>query len=75
MPLVANILATTARLKFQTGIDAQGKPVYKNRSYGHVKPHAADQAVYDTCRVIAGLQKNTLVSISKIVETELVESL
>jgi hypothetical protein len=75
MPVVSNVLDTTARMTFQTGVDAEGNPILKNRSYGNVKAGAADQDIYDVCQIMAGLQENTLVSIRKVVETELVESL
>ena len=61
------------RMVLQTGTDAQGNPVYRNRSLRSVKPDAADQDLYDVAQVLAGLQEYPLNGVSRIDGGQLIE--
>ncbi|HAG10822.1 MAG TPA: hypothetical protein DCK76_05455 [Desulfotomaculum sp.] len=41
---------TVLSLEVQTGVDAQGDPVYRSRNYKSVDPSAADQDLYDVAQ-------------------------
>ncbi|HAU30895.1 MAG TPA: hypothetical protein DCW46_01105 [Desulfotomaculum sp.] len=60
-------------LEVQTGIDAQGNPVYRSRNYKSVNPGAADQDLYDVAQAIAGLQSYALSKISRVDNAQLVQ--
>jgi len=65
---------TVLNLEVQTGVDAQGNPVYRNRNYKSIDPSAADQDLYDVAQAIAGLQSYTLSKISRVDNAQLVEA-
>jgi len=64
---------TTLRLRFQTGLDENGDPIYTNRSFSNIKTDAADQGLYDAAAQIAGLQVHTLVDVRRVDEKYLEE--
>jgi len=55
---------TVLQLEFQTGVDPEGNPVYRNKSLSSVRPEAADQDLFDVAVALAGLQEYTLNRIS-----------
>jgi len=57
---------TTLRLVLQTGTDADGNPVLRNKNLTAVAVTAADQDLYDVARALAGLQKYTLAGVQRI---------
>lgn len=73
MAILSNALGTALRLVVQTGADAAGNPVLKNRSYNRVKPGAGDQAVYDAAVALAGLQQYPLQAVERVDQRSLVQ--
>ncbi|HAG10282.1 MAG TPA: hypothetical protein DCK76_02595 [Desulfotomaculum sp.] len=61
-------------LEVQTGVDAQGNPVYRSRNYKGISSSATDQDLYDVAQAIAGLQSYTLSKISRVDNAQLVEA-
>lgn len=61
-------------IKVQTGVNAQGTPVYRQRSYANIKAAAADADIYAIGNGLAGLQKHPAESISRLDENELVNA-
>lgn len=57
----------------ETGLDEQGKPVVKARSFRNLKTNAQDQDVMDVAKALAGLQAYSLKAVRKTVEVELTE--
>jgi len=53
-------------MEFQTGVDVNGNPVFRNKSLNNVKVAAVDQNIYDTALALSGLQANTLNSVSRV---------
>lgn len=61
------------RLQLRVGVDANGSPVYRNRSLNNVKPAATDQDLFDVANALAALQEYPLNGISRIDGAQLVE--
>ena len=61
------------QLKVQTGISASGAPVYAYRNLNNVKTSAPDESMYDVATSLATLQSRTLVAISTVATSNLVE--
>lgn len=64
---------TVLRLELQTGVDAQGNPIYRNKNLSSIRPDAADQDLFDVAQALAGLQEYTLSKISRIDASQLVQ--
>lgn len=60
------------RLVLQTGTDAGGNPVYRNKNLAGVKPEALDQDLYDVAQALAGLQEYPLNSVVRVDSARLV---
>ena len=60
MAVVTTSLGSRLQLIVQTGVDGEGNPVLKTRSYNRLKSSATDENVYDFAAIIAGLQKHPL---------------
>lgn len=64
---------TVLQLELQTGVDAQGNPIYRNKNLSSIRPDAADQDLFDVAQALAGLQEYTLSKISRIDASQLVQ--
>lgn len=73
MPVNKVPVGTVLRLELQTGVDASGNPVYRNRSLNNVKPGAVDQDLYDVAVALAGLQEYSLNSVTRIDRAQIVQ--
>lgn len=47
-------------LEFQTGVDVNGNPVFRKRSYSNVKPAAPAQDVYDAALAMGNLSSHNV---------------
>lgn len=65
---------TVLGLELQTGVDAQGNPVYRNKNLRNINPAAADQDLFDAAQTLAGLQEYTLNQISRVDSAQLVQA-
>lgn len=54
------------QLRLNTGMDQEGKPIIRTKSYSRVKPTAEDQAIYDVANSLAGLQEYPLETIHRV---------
>ncbi|MPM04439.1 hypothetical protein SDC9_50716 [bioreactor metagenome] len=59
-------------IKVQTGVNTAGAAVYRQRTYANIKSDAADADIYAIGNGIAGLQKHSTESISRVDSGELV---
>jgi hypothetical protein len=71
MAVLSTPLTSSMVLQVQTGVDGEGNPVYKNRTYNRVKTAADDQNIFDVALALADLQKNTLSAVSRIDKEDL----
>lgn len=73
MAVVSTALESKVQLAVQTGVDSQGEPILKNRSYSRIKADAPDENVYQFANLIAGLQKHPLYGVERINQIKLEE--
>ncbi|HHW44510.1 MAG: DUF1659 domain-containing protein [Thermoanaerobacteraceae bacterium] len=74
MPVNKVPTGTVLRLVLQTGVDASGNPVYRNKNLNNVRPDALDQDLFDVAQALAGLQEYTLNSVNRIDNARLVQA-
>ncbi len=74
--MAAARMPDTARLvlRVQDGVDANGKPVVKTRTFRNLKTDAADDAVLAAGRALAGLQTNVLSAVVRYGEDILADA-
>lgn len=70
MPVSKTPGGSTLKLILETGVDANGKPVSKTKSFDGLKPTASDQDIYELGQALSDLQKYSL---SKVLRAELGE--
>ena len=58
--------SSTLSLKFQTGVNATGNPVYKTVSYSNTKPAATDADMYAIGQGLGGLQVYPVANIARV---------
>ncbi|WP_069650378.1 DUF1659 domain-containing protein [Caloranaerobacter ferrireducens] len=63
------------KLNLDGGVDQNGKQIVKSKTYSKVKATASNEDVYSVAIALTGLQKLPVVSIRRIDEVELVESI
>jgi hypothetical protein len=73
MALETRQVDSRLRLRYQTGQDPQGNPIFSTRTYSGVKPDAQDQDVYDIAVLLAGLQLYPVAGIDRINQVEMVD--
>ena len=66
-------ISTILRLELQTGVDEDGNPVFRNKSFGNDKPGASDQDLYDVAVSLAALQEFPLNNVLRIDNAHLTE--
>jgi len=50
---------------YQIGLDTEGTPILRQRSFADVRANALDQDVYDVAQALYGLQQYPLVSVRR----------
>jgi len=73
MAVITTALDSRLRILVQTGVDAEGKPQLKTRSYNRIKTDAVDSSVYQLATTLAGLQKHSLYGVNRVNEVGLEE--
>jgi len=54
------------RMQLQTGLDGDGDPIYRTKSFSNVKTAAVDQDIFDVAQTLAPLQDYTLVTVARV---------
>ena len=57
---------STLRIRLETGVDQEGKPIFRNKSINNVKPDATDQELFDMAQVLTGLQRYTVAAVMRV---------
>lgn len=74
MPVTAMPVSSTLQIVVQTGVNANGNPVLRNRSYRNVKTGASEADVQAVGQSLAGLQNHPVNAIHRLNELDLVVS-
>ena len=75
MPVNSLPSASKVQIGFQTGTDANGNAIVRNRTFGNLKPTATDAQVYAYADSIGGLQKHVVAAVRRTDTEELINSL
>jgi len=59
-------VGATLQLQFQTGVDGNGYPVFRNKSLNKVKTNALDQDIFDVAQALTGLREYILADVLRI---------
>lgn len=73
MAVVKTLTNSVLRIQLHTGVNTEGDPIYRNRSFSNVKANALDQDLFDVADVLAGLQQHTLVAVMRVDNAQLTE--
>lgn len=60
-------------LTLDDGVDNEGNPRTKTKSFNNVKPDASDEALFNVANSLAPLQTRTLISIDRHDQAELID--
>ncbi|HZK35125.1 MAG TPA: DUF1659 domain-containing protein [Bacillota bacterium] len=74
MALEVNPLSSRLQLQLDYGVNEDGRPITRTKSYSNIKPEADNESVYNTAQALAGLQSRTLIVVRRIEQSELVEA-
>lgn len=74
MSTSSNAMDSRVQIKFNTGVDETGKPVYKIKSLGGIKSSASDEDVMTVAQALAEIQEYTVAAIFRIDQAELVNA-
>lgn len=62
---------SSLKVKFDCGLNDNGKTIVKSRTYSNLKHNASSNDVYDVANALASLQQHSLLEITKIDNTTL----
>jgi hypothetical protein len=72
MPVTSSAKGSVLVVTYQTGLNAAGAPVLRQRSFQNVKSDALDQDVFDVAQALYGLQDYPLITVRRDNRFELV---
>ncbi len=66
-------LNSKLQMRFQVGLNDDGKPIISGKTFSGLKSDALNENVYNTAQNLAGLQVYEIAAIRRIDEVELTE--
>lgn len=72
MAVVKQPYSCSMKMKYQNGVNAQGEPVYVNRTFSRIKTSASDQDLFELSQAINSLQEDTLAGVYRVDDGELI---
>lgn len=69
MPAQTKALETNLRIKYDMGLDEEGKAITKNKTYSNFKTSATTQELSDFKDELLKLQKNVALEVKRIDES------
>ncbi|HBI55922.1 MAG TPA: hypothetical protein DG577_04540 [Firmicutes bacterium] len=66
MPVTKVALDSRLQVRYQTGVNEQGDPVYSTRNLGSVRADSDDQSLWTVAAVIAGLQQLPVAEVRRV---------
>lgn len=73
MPVVVNPKDSKMRIRFNTGVDTDGKEILKTKTFSRIKSEAQDEDVIAVANELIGLQEYSAANIVRVDERELSE--
>lgn len=73
MAVIASSNASSLKIKFDCGVDIDGKYIMKTSTYSYLKATASNEDIMEVTNAIVSLQKNDLEAVTKIDNTSLSE--
>ncbi len=68
-------LNSKLQMRFQVGLNEDGKPIIRSKTFGGLKSDALNENVYNAAQSLAGLQVNDVAAVRRIDEVELTEDI
>lgn len=62
---MSQLVDTNFRLVYETGVDGNGDPIFKRKSYSNVKPSTSDDQIFQAAHAIGSLCSHTLYTIER----------
>ena len=72
MAILNQPTSCSLKLRYQSGVNASGDPVFVNRTYTKAKVTAVDQDLYDVATAINTLQSTALLNVFRVEDAELI---
>ena len=73
MALEVRPLNSKVQLKYSTGVDEEGNEITRSKTINNFRSEALDQDIYDVADALGSLQKDPLILIRKIAQSDLVD--
>lgn len=73
MAVIREVVDSRLVLIVQTGLNDNGQPILRNRTFSRLKPEAPDADVYDIAVVLGSLQAHAINAIHRVDNGELIE--
>jgi len=70
---LSNVKNTNIRLLFVIGVDEDGRPMYKGKTYNNIDPKATADQLMAFSKVIASLSSLPLDSVERTDKSEIIE--
>lgn len=74
MPVSRIDLDSRLQVRYQTGVNAEGEPVFSTRNLGSVKANSGDEALLSVAAVITGLQQLPVAEVRRVDHAILTET-
>jgi hypothetical protein len=68
---MATLIESKLRLVFETGIDEQGHPVYKTKTFNNVKKEATTDQLFQAAQALSALSNDPLNTIERNDSTDI----
>lgn len=72
MALKVNPMDSRLQIQFDYGVNSKGKKVTHTKTFNKVKSSAADQDLFDFAQAVAGLTKDTVLSVKKVTTSSMI---
>ncbi|MCU9612657.1 DUF1659 domain-containing protein [Caldibacillus lycopersici] len=70
---ISNPFDTNVQLVFDAGVDGEGKPVFKKRTYSNFKTDSTPDQIYQVAQALSSLNNLPLYSVQRVDKHEIVE--
>jgi len=72
MSVISSVVSSGLRLMVQVGMNNEGSPIIRTRSFNRVKPQATDEAIYNVGIKLGELQQYPVTAVRRTIESDLI---